>query len=287
MMGSIIGDICGYPYQSWLMTYMDMKTPIINPSCRITDDTVLTIAVADAILTGAPFRDKYLEWWKKYPNAGYGPGFNDWAESGGKEIGKSIGNGATMRISPIGWAAKDGRSEEPTQGGISQTDKSLRALVHESIKPSHDSIEAMDGAFTLAKITNRIIHGHYKRKFDIEQCATLYPNAISIIHKVTMEDMLTWDKSTCRCGVTTPQAINCFLLSDNYEDCIRKSLYSQGDVDTIACMAGGIAEAYYWKTTGELPIPKKLYQFGMSKLPDEMKAVYFAFRDKYNLPKYE
>ena len=102
-----------------------------------------------------------------------------------------------------------------------------------------------------------------------------------------MSDMLNWDKFTSRCGITVPQAINCFLLSDSYEDCIRKSLYSQGDVDTIACMAGGIAEAYYWKTTGELPISQELYNFGISKLTDEMLDVYYRFRDTYNLPNYD
>lgn len=277
MIGSIIGDICGYPYQSWLMTYTDMNTPLVNPSCRITDDTVLTIAVADAILTGVPFRDKYLEWWKKYPEAGYGPGFNEWATNGGKEVGTSSGNGAPMRISPIGWMAT-------AEFG----DSHLTGLVIDACRPSHNSTEAIDGAFIIAKVIHRILHQpRYKDKFSIQQCATLYPNAISSVKHVTMEDMLKWDKSTCRCGITVPQAINCFLLSENYEDCIRKSLYSQGDVDTIACMAGGIAEAYYWKTTGELPIPKKLYRFGMERLPADMKAVYFAFRDKYNLPNYE
>ena len=95
-----------------------------------------------------------------------------------------------------------------------------------------------------------------------------------------------WDKQSCRCNITVPQAINCFLLSDSYEDCIRKCLLSQGDVDTIACMAGGIAEAYYWKQTGELPIPKYLINYAKNIIPFDMMEIYMKFRDKYNLPKY-
>ena len=271
MIGSIIGDICGHPYQSWL----DMGAPLINPMCRFTDDTVLTIAAADAILTDAPFRDKYLEWWKKYPDAGYDPGFNDWAEAGGIEIGTSTGNGAAMRISPIGWACRDTTSDKPLHG-----------LVISATKPSHDSQEALDGAFVIAKMISRSINGHYaKSKTFAMYSSWKFPNTTtSLTNPITLEDMKRWDKTTSRCGVTVPQAVNCFLLSDNYEDCLCKSLYSQGDV---ACMAGGIAEAYFWNTTGELPISQELYKFGISKLTTEMLDVYYKFRDKYNLPNYE
>ena len=276
MIGSIIGDICGYPYQSWLMTYIDMNTPIINYSCRPTDDSVLTIAVADALLTKKSilspetFREKYLEWFNKYPDAGYGPGFYEWAENGGKEEGKSNANGAAMRISPVGWLIND--------------DERLMCS-NTATTPTHNTEEAKRGASSIAYAISMYQHGWWTTKEQLLQKfkETYHKDLVGR----SIEEMLHWDKTTCRCDVTVPQALNCFLLSDNYEDCIRKSLYSQGDVDTIACMAGGIAEAYYWKTTGQLPIPKKLYRFAMERLPADMKAVYYKFRDTYNLPKYD
>jgi ADP-ribosylglycohydrolase len=280
MIGSIIGDICGYPYQSWLMTYLDMNTPIINYSCRPTDDTVLTIAVADTLLADAgrlgwlSYRDNYLKWFNKYPDAGYGPGFYEWASGGGTggTTAKSNGNGAAMRISPVGWLID---ADESSWFHIPATE------------PTHDTEESRRGAYNISHPISCYQHGWWHTKEELKQWSTEEYKDVDIKIGASIEEMLHWDKTTCRCDVTVPQAINCFLLSDNYEDCIRKSLYSQGDVDTIACMAGGIAEAYYWKTTGQLPIPKKLYRFAMEKLPVDMKEVYYKFRDKYNLPKYD
>ena len=281
MLGSIIGDICGYPYQSWLMTYTDKDARLDNLSGRVTDDSVLTIAIADAILNDGDPREYLLKWFNKYPNAGYGPGFCEWAESGGRDNMESAGNGSAMRISPVGWSVQE-----------SSDDSLLHVAVIRATQPSHNSTEAMLGAFCVAKLIHRCILGTYVKqdnpKFWVKQSAIgACPCQPGISLGATLDEMITkWDKQTCRCSVTVPQAVNCFLLSDSYEDCIHKSLLSQGDVDTIACMAGGIAEAFYWKQTGELPIPQYLVSYARERIPNDMLEVYLAFRDTYNLPKY-
>ena len=102
MIGAIAGDIIGSVYEGHNITIMDF--PLFDPFCRFTDDTVLTVAVADAIMTGSGYEEKFKEYFKLYPNRGYGPLFRRWAASRGDASNNSKGNGSAMRVSPIGFA---------------------------------------------------------------------------------------------------------------------------------------------------------------------------------------
>jgi ADP-ribosylglycohydrolase len=243
MIGSIIGDIAGAPYEGDKLGQdkRDYRPFFLNGLAKFTDDTNLTIAVADAILNGKSFAEKYLEWYKKNPNLGYGSGFREWAEKGGLDVGESWANGAAMRVSSIPLLAS--RLPLPFDG---QMGWALTKAM-ESTVPTHNCSEARNGAMSLVMaglMAGRREDG--KRVYDKTAIKDMVVKLAGYDVTADVETVHnTWDKREIRCDVTVPQALICFLESEDFEDCIRLSVYSKGDVDTIAAMAGGIAEQYY------------------------------------------
>jgi ADP-ribosylglycohydrolase len=102
MIGAIAGDIIGSVYEHHNITITDF--PLFDPRCRFTDDTVLTVAVADCLLYGKEYAETFREYFQRYPYAGYGGGFRRWAGSPRRGPYNSMGNGSAMRVSPVGWA---------------------------------------------------------------------------------------------------------------------------------------------------------------------------------------
>jgi len=237
MIGSIIGDIAGAPYERDQLV-QDKKNyhPFyLNGLAKFTDDTNLTIAVADAFLSGTPYHEKYLEWYKTNSNLGYGSSFVEWASKGGNYQNDSRGNGAVMRISPIALFAlkKEGSIED-------QLEWAYKEAV-ETTKMTHNCDEARNGA--MAGITAMVMAGHKYPKKEIKEVVSQLAGYDLSASLETVRN--EWAKRDIRCDITVPQALICFFESKDFETAIKYSIYSKGDVDTIAAIAGGIAEHFY------------------------------------------
>jgi ADP-ribosylglycohydrolase len=224
MLGAIAGDVIGSIYE-----HRNIKTtefPLFHPSCRFTDDTVLTVALADSILHGTRLVDLLKQYYRTYPHAGYGGLFHQWAQSERSQPYNSWGNGSAMRVSPVGFAS--GTLEEVL-------DRAKR-----SAEVTHDHPEGIKGAQAVASAVFLARTGRGKEQIK---------NYIELTFGYHLDTPLDEIRKTYEfhvsCQESVPQAIRAFLESDDLEDAVRKAISLGGDSDTIACMAGGIAQAYY------------------------------------------
>ena len=224
MLGAIAGDIIGSVYEHF--NIKSTEFPLFRPESRFTDDTVLTIAIADSILNGEPYAQKLKEYYRHYPRAGYGFHFAQWASSDNAEPYNSWGNGSAMRVSPVGFAF--GTLEEVLDQAAS------------TAEVTHNHPEGIKGAQATASAIYLARSGSAKKeiaKFIQDRFGYDLSESLDSIR-----EYYTFDVS---CQGSVPQAIIAFLESNDYEDAIRKAISIGGDSDTIACIAGGIAEAFY------------------------------------------
>jgi ADP-ribosylglycohydrolase len=231
MIGAIAGDIIGSVYEHHNITRTDF--PLFDQHCTFTDDTVLTVAVADAILSGKDYGDRLKEYYDAYPDRGYGSGFRKWAASPGKNQGDSMGNGSAMRVSPVGFA-------------FTTLDEVLREAKR-SAEPSHSHPEGIKGAQAVAAAIYLARTRDSKeniKKYIEEQFGYALDEPLDSIRK--------WYRFDVTCPGSVSQAIRAFLESHDFEDAIRKAISIGGDSDTIACIAGGIAQAYYGGASHEI-----------------------------------
>ncbi len=254
MIGSIAGDIIGSVYEHENATTLDF--PLFRPSSRFTDDTVLTVAVADCLLNGGNYSEKFESFYYRYPNAGYGAKFHDWAGSREHKPYNSWGNGSAMRVAPIGYALND-----------------LQLVLDEAKKSAevtHDHPEGIKGAQAVAAAIFMARSG--KSKSDIKKF-------VESVFAYDLSRTLAQIKPTYQfdlsCQRTVPQAITAFLESSDFEDAIRKAIYLGGDSDTLACITGGIAEAFYKK------IPEPILEQTFKKLDEELSGVVWKFAAKF------
>lgn len=224
MIGAIAGDIVGSIYEWDNIKTKDFE--LFSPNCFFTDDTVLTVALADSILTGKPYAENMRRFYHWYPNAGYGGQFHRWAGTANAPAYNSWGNGAAMRISPAGYAFDDldtvlGKAEEYT------------AVTHnhpEGIKGGQATAAAIFMART-GKSRDEIKHFIESRfGYDLSR------------HVDAIRPDYTFDVSSQN---TTPQAIRAFIDSTDFEDALRTAVSLGGDCDTLTCITGGIAQAFY------------------------------------------
>lgn len=222
MLGAIAGDIIGSIYER-----NNIKTtefPLFQPSSRFTDDTVLTVALADSILHGTPFVDLLKQYYRAYPHAGYGGSFRRWAQAPTAEPYNSWGNGSAMRVSPVGLA----------YGTI----ETVLAEAKKSAEVTHNHPEGIKGAQAIAAAVflARTGQSHEQIKNYIEaEFGYRLDTPLDEIRKTYVFQV--------SCQESVPQAIRAFLESANFEDAVRRAISIGGDSDTIACMAGAIAEA--------------------------------------------
>ena len=229
MLGAIIGDVAGSKYE--FCNIRTDKFDLLTKGCSFTDDTVCTIANMDWILHGNKndpnSATKFLrKWTRKYPYAGYGGRFFSWVHSDNPSPYRSYGNGAAMRISPVGWAAVDL--------------KDLKNLSDTFTGITHNHPFGMKGALVIATCIYMALHGSTKQDIKV-YVLEQYPE----IDSFNYEDLKKNYRFDETCQGSVPQAIYCFLISENYEDCIRKTISIGGDCDTTSAMSGGIAEAFY------------------------------------------
>jgi ADP-ribosylglycohydrolase len=232
MLGAIAGDIIGSVHE-----FLGQKTkefPLFVPESRFTDDTVLTVAVADCLLTSSPYLDKFREYALSYPNRGYGVGFWHWVKSESRQPYNSWGNGSAMRVSPIAFAF-------PT---LEEVLKEAKA----SAEVTHNHPEGIRGAQATAVATFLARQGESKHKIrsaiEKQFQYDLSRSTASIRHTYSFNES---------CQGTVPEAISAFLESEDYEDAIRLAISLGGDADTLACIAGGIAGVFYGGVPGHIP----------------------------------
>jgi len=224
MLGAIAGDIIGSVYEATGFKSKDF--PLFEPGSRFTDDSVLTVAVARALLETLDYRAAILELGRRYPDAGYSGQFRAWLMSAAPRPYQSYGNGAAMRVSPVGFALD---SEEEV----------LREA-RKTAEISHDHPEGIKGAQATALAVFLARTGASKATIKAE-LATRFEYDL----QPTLDQIRPAYGMDLSCQGTVPQAVICFLESDSFEDAVRNAVSLGGDSDTLACIAGTIAHAFY------------------------------------------
>lgn len=258
MLGAIIGDIVGSRFERYGSIQPKTKDfELFTSECHITDDTVLTVALAESILTGEPYKDLMVKYYNCYPNAGYGKSFREWAQDPNRAPYNSWANGAAMRISPAPWAYNW---------------EILDRAVFEFTSPTHNHEEAIEGATAVAEVIKLAINEFSKNEI-LESLANEYDYDLT---KHTDEIRPTF-KFDVSCKGTVPVCIRSFIDSDSYEDAIRIAISLGGDTDTNAAITGSMAEAYYkedlWAKYKDILSTKYLNK--------NMINIIEEFRDKY------
>ncbi len=263
MLGAIIGDIVGSRFEFYNHRNKDFK--LFADDCRPTDDSVMTLAVAKAIIEAEKIKEsceydsdyytlvekmtiKYMqEIGRKYPNCGFGGMFSKWVFGDDPQPYNSYGNGAAMRVSPAGYA---GRNESEAIR-LSEAVTGVTHNHNEGIKGAEATTVAIFMArsgSTKDEIRNRINHDYYPLNFTIDGIRNEY-------------------QFNETCQKTVPQAIEAFLESASFEDAIRTAISLGGDSDTLAAITGSIAEAYYG-------VPDEIKERALSYLDADLRAIY-------------
>lgn len=256
MLGAIAGDIIGSVYE-W-NNIKTTKFPLFTETSRFTDDTVLTVAVADCILNKKDYAKTLKEYARRYPNVGYGPRFMKWVSSDSLAPYNSFGNGSAMRVGHVGFAFND-----------------IKDVLHEakkSAEATHNHPEGVKGARAVAYAVLLARLG-VPKEFIKKHLELSYGYDLS----QRLDDIRQSYEFDETCQGTVPQALIAFLESDSYEDAVRKAISIGGDSDTIACIAGGIAQAYY------KIIPDHIVQKVREMLPPELLDIVDAFNYQYNI----
>ena len=244
MLGAIIGDMVGSKYEFHPIKRKDFD--IYDPRMRMTDDSLLTIAVAETLLKHYPINyskeslekiktdlvDAFVETWRFNPDAGFGGMFYRWcvkASHGITEPYNSFGNGSAMRISPVGWMAN--------------SEDEVKLLSKAVTEITHNHPEGRLGAEAVAMAIYLALHGANKEEIKKRMVRDYYPE----IENFDFNDLVAHYDFVEICQESVPQAIYCFLISNSLEDAIRNCVAIGGDCDTTGAMAGAIAEAYYQK----------------------------------------
>ncbi len=261
MLGAIIGDVIGSVYEFGNIKAKDFM--LFAPGCNPTDDSIMTIAVALACLDTdcadeesfkSALIDRMHELGAEYPDAGYGGSFYRWLLHGFTEPYNSYGNGSAMRVSPVAWVA--------------ETLEDAEKFAAWSAEVTHNHPEGIKGAQAVAaaiflardgkskdEIREYIEEKYYDLDFTIDEIRPSYSFDVT-------------------CQGSVPQAIECFLESEDFEDAIRNAVSLGGDGDTQAAIAGSVAEAFYG-------IPDDLSEKIMEYLDDTLSEYYWEWKENY------
>jgi ADP-ribosylglycohydrolase len=256
MLGVIAGDIIGSIYEGRSSRIKTTDFPLFSPGCHFTDDTVLTIATAEALLHGLDYAAVYRAYGRRYPDAGYGGTFIHWIFDDQAGPYNSWGNGSAMRVSPIGWAF-DSVVE-------------VLAEAERSAAVTHNHPEGIKGAQATALSVYLARTGHHKTaiKAEIEQ-------RFGYDLSRRLAEIRPGYRFDVSCQGSVPEAIIAFLEAEDVEQAIRLSISLGGDSDTLACIAGGLAHAHF----GDLPAAMTAEV--RRRVPVELLAVVDAFSERY------
>lgn len=270
MYGAILGDIIGKPYE-FSGKVKDRNFELFNSSSDFTDDSVMTIAVAEALFKVTDERvmvftlkdpeienrfkdilvDSLKKWGRKYPYAGYGGRFGQWLMSDKRTPYNSYGNGSAMRVSPSGYVAED----LETTIRVAAWTADVTHNHHEGVKGA----EAVAACIFMARkgYTKEEIKEYIEKEFKYDLSRTVDE----------IRPGYSFDET---CQGSVPESIICFLEAHSFESAVRNAVYLGGDTDTMAAIAGSIAEAYYG-------VPEGLKEECRDRITPEMRAVLVEF----------
>ncbi len=260
MLGAIIGDIVGSPYE-----HGSEKTkcfPFLTDECRPTDDTILTIAVGGACVNAdvtdeEDFKSAVIrrmrELARQYPDAGFGESFFRWASSNAAGAYESCGNGSAMRVSPVAWVA----------GSLREAER----LAKWSAEVTHNHPDGIAGAQAVAAAIYMARQGADKEEIRDYVSEHYYPLDF------TVDGIRERYRHSIICRESVPEAIVAFLDSTGFEDAVRNAISLGGDGDTQAAIAGAIAEAYYG-------IPEELEERIFSHLDENLTDYYLEYAEE-------
>lgn len=253
LFGAIAGDMIGFRFEWNKCTDPDFALFTKNP--HFTDDTVLTVAVADALLNQRGYGEAIVEYARCYPKAGYGSFFRRWLANDGIEPYNSFGNGSAMRVSPVAWA-------------FNTLDEVLRAA-ERSAAVTHNHPEGIKGAQSVALAIHLARTGANQ-----DQIRAGIESRFGYNLRRTLDEIrpdYKWDSTS---PGSVPEALIAFLESTDYESTVRNAILLGGDADTMAAIAGSIAEAYYG-------VPEEIVMEVRKRLPPDLLAVVERFNSMY------
>ncbi len=250
LFGAIAGDMIGSTHEWKACT--DPQFVLFSKDSKFTDDSVLTIAVADAILNQRGYGQSIVEYARRYPKAGYGSYFRRWLKEDGVEPYNSFGNGSAMRVSSVGWAF--------------DTMDEVLLEAERSAAVTHDHPEGIKGAQSVALAIFLACTGAEKEDIRLKISSRFGYNLHRTLDEIRPD--YKWD-STCPGSV--PESIIAFLESTDYENAVRNAILLGGDADTMAAIAGSIAEAYYG-------VPEEIVSEVRKRLPTDLLDVVERFQ---------
>lgn len=254
MIGAIAGDVIGSVFEHYAIKSTQFE--LFSRYSRFTDDTVLTVAIANAIMRDIDYATSLKTFGTKYPDAGYGASFFRWILSSDMKPYNSWGNGSAMRVSPVGFAFTS------IEDVLKEAKKSAEV--------THNHPEGIKGAQAVALAVFLARSGKNKKAIKSE-----------IAHRFgydldrKLDDIRPHYHFDVSCQGSVPESIIAFLEGENFEDTIRKGVSLGGDSDTIACIAGGIAQAFY------RDIPQKIVSNVKERLPDSFLDIIDEFSERY------
>lgn len=266
VLGAIAGDMIGVPFEWYCRRGLQHPRgfKLWSEDSKFSDDSVMTIAVADWLIT-PPYNSDDLvkimqKWGRRYRNAGYGHLFGKWIDSDNPQPYGSYGNGSAMRVSPVACAFK--------------TLKTTLVVAEQSASISHNHPEGIKGAKAVSELIWEYLHNKDTEADWFGTYASVYDSYnLSRTPEQIIKSGYKFD-STCQGSV--PEAICCFLNSNSYEETIRNAIWLRGDADTQACISGSIAAAYWG-------VPQDIRDECLDRLPDDMYYILEGFSEKYNL----
>ena len=252
MLGAIIGDIVGSRFE--FNNTKDFNFELFTKECNFTDDTICTIAIASALLTGESYKDSLLEWCRAYPNpmGAYGGSFSRWIHSIDPQPYNSFGNGSAMRVSPVAWWF--------------DTLEEVQAEAEKTALPTHNHPEGIKGA--VATATAIFLARKYKDKSRMLMAMTQY-------YPTWVEPLLGQNRFDETCQGTMPVVFGIINKANSFEEAIRYAVAVGGDSDTIGAIVGSIAEALWG-------IPEEIYKKAFPILNESMNKVIGDFFQTLN-----
>jgi ADP-ribosylglycohydrolase len=254
MIGAVAGDMIGSPYEGHPTKSTKFPVRVV----RFTDDTVLTVAVAYAIVTGESYAFSIERFARRYPDAGYGGMFQKWLWSPEKRPYNSWGNGSAMRVSPVGFAFDN--------------EQAVLDEAKRSAEVTHNHPEGIKGARAAALAIFLA-----RRGADKETIRKAIEDRFGYNLHRTVEEIRPLYGFDISCQGSVPESIIAFLESDDYLSSVRNAISFGGDADTMACIAGGIAQAFYRK------IPVDILAAVRRKLAPDLLSVIDRFNAAYHL----
>ena len=258
MLGAIAGDIAGSIHEHHRVQTRDF--PLFTPESRFTDDTVLTVATAHAILTDGDYAAAYHTFGNRHPHAGYGGRFRDWLRTSPPRPYNSWGNGSAMRVSPVGWAF------DSEQDVLREAERSAAV--------THDHPDGVAGAQAVALGVLLARQGVSK-----EEIRRALSERFGYDLARTVGEIRPAYRFDVSCRGSVPEAVIAFLDASGVEHAIRDAIWLGGDADTQAAIAGSLAEAWH----GALPATVR--EEAMSRLSADLREVTERFGTRYmNVP---